>query len=182
MSTYQMAAALAPLRIIGPPSATAATVSANLVKMGAAPLFVNQMFVPLWNEALDHVIDPVGMVAQSYKETAAGRFTGAVTPQFYNTAGIKVRHLGKFPGMDDGDRPLAHAQFSSWWIGARAHAQHLRAYAGCAVPDIEIVDPRYWLVFGKHAAVNFEDLSGKWAPAADYGTSLVAIARKLQAA
>jgi N-acetylmuramoyl-L-alanine amidase len=180
MSTYQMAAApVVPLRIIGPPTATIDKVLSNLTAMGAASLFINSMLIPLWDEALAAAVDPVGMVAQSYKETAGGKFGGAVTAQFYNTAGIKVRHLGKFPGVDDGDRPLAHAQFASWQIGARAHAQHLRAYANCPVPDDEIVDPRYWLVIGKHNAVNFEDLSGKWAPSSAYGSEIAAIGRKL---
>jgi N-acetylmuramoyl-L-alanine amidase len=178
MSTYQMAAA-PPMRILGPATADFGIVDANLVKMGASPLFRDAMFPALWEEAERYAVDPVGMVAQSYKETGGGKFGGAVTAQFYNTAGIKVRHLGKFPGVDDGDRPLAHAQFASWQIGARAHAQHLRAYANCPVPDDEIVDPRYWLVIGKHNAVNFEDLSGKWAPSSAYGSEIAAIGRKL---
>jgi hypothetical protein len=182
MSTYQMAAApVVPLRIIGPPTATIDKVLSNLTAMGAASLFINSMLIPLWDEALRYAVDPVGMVAQSYKETAGGKFGGAVTAQFYNTAGIKVRHVGKFPGVDDGDRPLAHAQFASWTIGARAQAQHLRAYANCPVPDEQVVDPRYWFVIGKHNAASFEDLSGKWAPAANYGSTLVDIAKRLSA-
>jgi hypothetical protein len=169
------------MRIIGPPTATADKVLSNLILMGAAPLFTNSMLIPLWDAALEYAVDPVGVVAQSYKETAGGKFGGAVTAQFYNTAGIKVRHVGKFPGMDDGDRPLAHAQFASWHIGARAHVQHLRAYAACPVNDAEVVDPRYWLVIGRHNVVNFEDLGGKWAPSLTYGTELVAIAKRLVA-
>jgi hypothetical protein len=182
MSTYQMAAApVVPLRIIGPATADFGVVDANLVKMGASPLFRDAMFPALWEEAERYAVDPVGMVAQSYKETGGGKFGGAVTAQFYNTAGIKVRHLGKYPGVDDGDRPLAHAQFASWTIGARAQAQHLRAYANCPVPDEQVVDPRYWFVIGKHNAASFEDLSGKWAPAANYGSTLVDIAKRLSA-
>jgi N-acetylmuramoyl-L-alanine amidase len=178
MSTYQMAAA-PPMRIIGPATADFSVVDINLGKMGAASLFRADILPALWEEAERYAVDPVGAVAQSYKETGGGKFGGAVTPQFYNTAGIKVRHLGKFPGVDDGDRPLAHAQFASWQIGARAHCQHLRGYANCPVPDDEIVDPRYWLVIGKHNAVNFEDLSGKWAPSSAYGSEIAAIGRKL---
>jgi N-acetylmuramoyl-L-alanine amidase len=182
MSTYQMAAApVVPLRIIGPPIATIDKVLSNLTAMGAASLFINSMLIPLWDEALAAAVDPVGMVAQSYKETAGGKFGGAVTAQFYNTAGIKVRHLGKFPGVDDGDRPLAHAQFASWNIGARAHAQHARGYANCPVPDAEVVDPRYWLVIGRHNCVNWSDLGGKWAPSLTYGQEIESIARRLQA-
>jgi hypothetical protein len=147
--------------------------------MGAAPLFNDQMLPALWAAGLRYGIDPVGVVAQSYHETGAGKFPGRVKPEFYNTCGLKNRHLGLFPGIDDGDNPLAHARFASWDAGARAHVQHLRAYAGWPVtPESEIVDPRYWLVVGKRLE-EFEELSGNWAPAATYGQSIEALISKL---
>ncbi len=167
------------MRILGPPSADPAQVRQRLTGMGATPLFVDHMLEPLWAAAVGLTVDPVGVVAQSYKETGGGRFAGQVKPQFYNTAGIKNRHVGLYPGVDDGDQPLAHARFASWDVGAVAHAQHVRAYSGWPVEGL-IVDPRYWLVIGKHRCETWHELSGKWAPAADYGTSLVAIARRLQ--
>lgn len=169
------------MQIIGPPTATWETVRTMLLRQPSiAPLFVNEIAPALWDAGLENVVDPLGMVAQSAKETDWGRFPGKVKAGFYNTAGIKVRNQGLYP-ESAGDLPLAHAQFASWWIGARAHAQHLRAYAGCAVPERDVVDPRYWLVFGKHRLGSFMDLGGpgRWAPSPSYGTELVQIARKL---
>ena len=167
------------MRIIGPPSGAYDTVRDNLTPAGAAPLFVNQMFPALWTEAVRYGIDPVGVVAQSLKETGGGKFAGKVKADFCNPCGLKVRVQSMLPELA-GDQPLAHQIFPNWDVGARAHVQHLRAYAGWPIeaPDI-VVDPRYVYVLGNWCE-SFEDLSGKWAPAADYGTSLVAIARRLQ--
>jgi N-acetylmuramoyl-L-alanine amidase len=167
------------VRIIGPPTGVRADVCTRLQALGATTLFTEQMLPPLWNAAINHVLDPVGVVAQSYKETGGGTFGGRVKPEFFNTCGLKNRQ-SLFPGIDDGDNPLAHARFASWEIGAEAHIQHLCAYAGWPVYGL-IVDPRYVFVAGKSALENFEELSGKWAPSATYGQELVAIARKLQA-
>lgn len=168
------------MRIIGPPSATYDTVRANLHRTTAHVRFLDEMLDPLWDTAVEHTIDPVGVVAQAYKETGGGHFGGRVNPQHYNTAGIKVRHPGYGGALTAGDEQLAHAAFASWDVGALAHVQHLCAYAGWPVEEL-VVDPRYWLVIGKHAVENFEELSGKWAPAASYGPTLVDLARRLSA-
>lgn len=168
------------MRILGPTSAPRATALAAVQALpGVHARFPGEMFPALWSAALGCGIDPVGMVAQAFKETAGGNYTGKVKPEFYNTCGLKVRTLGLFPGIDDGDMPLAHQRFPNWLCGALAHAQHLAAYAGAVVGTL-IVDPRYELVVGKYRLETFEELSGKWAPSATYGTELVAIARKLQ--
>jgi hypothetical protein len=96
----------------------------------AAPVFTNEIFPVLWDAGTKYDIDPVGLDAQSYKETGAGKFGGKVTPQFYNTAGIKIRDPGMFPGVTDDDHPLAHQLFPNWDTGAVAQAQHVLAYAG----------------------------------------------------
>jgi N-acetylmuramoyl-L-alanine amidase len=136
------------------------------------------MFPSLWSGAERYNIDPVGLVAQSYKETGAGNFPGRVKPEFYNTCGLKNRVLGLFPGVDDGDNPLAHARFASWEAGARAHAQHVRAYTGWPVRDDLVIDPRYWLVSGQKCE-DWADLSGKWAPSATYGQEIEALMVRL---
>jgi hypothetical protein len=167
------------VRIIGPSTADKASVAGRLAGMGGDKRFVGEMLNPLWSAAERYGIDPAGVVAQSYKETGGGKFGGKVKPEFYNTCGLKIRHQNLYPGVTDGDNPLAHAMFPSWEVGAEAHVQHLRAYAGWPVTDL-IVDPRYVLVIGRHACESFAELGGKWAPTASYGTELVAIARKLQ--
>lgn len=168
------------MRIIGPASATYATVEKNLrARVGLHPRFVNEMFPELWAAAVEYGLDPVGVVAQAGKETGWGNFTGNVKPEFYNTAGIKVRYNALFPGVTDGDRPLAHQMFPNWRVGAIAHVQHLRAYTGWPVTDEPIVDPRYQYV-AAHRLENFEDLGGKWAPSTSYGVELVGLARSLQ--
>lgn len=166
------------MRIIGPPTADEDYIPA-LTTMGATPLFMNTIAPALWLAAVRYGLDPVGVVAQSFKETGGGTFRGKVKPEFCNPAGIKIRYQALYPGITDGDNPLAHAMFPNWEVGAEAHAQHLRAYAGWPVPGL-IVDPRYTFVIGKHFCENFEDLSGKWAPSPTYGDELVTIARKLQ--
>lgn len=169
------------MRIIGPPSAARAVV---LERVKVAPnvhaRFVSEMFPALWDAALTYCIDPVGMVAQAAKETGWGQYGGNVRPEFYNTAGIKIRHQNLFPNVTTGDNPLAHAMFPNWAVGADAHAQHLRAYAGWPVEGRLITDPRYVFVNPSLRLENFEDLGGRWAPSASYGVELVAIARTLQ--
>lgn len=170
------------MRIIGPPSALLQTVLAAIsATPNVHPRFRDEMVTPLWDAGLQYGIDPVGMVAQSAKETGWGNFGGNVRPEFYNTAGIKIRHQNLFPGVTSGDNPLAHTMFPNWEVGAEAHAQHLRAYAGWPIRDgRKIVDPRYVFVNENLKLENFEDLGGKWAPSSQYGIELVAIARVLQ--
>jgi len=170
------------MRILGPHSAPYHVVEARLrARTGVHPRFIDLMFPALWKAATKYGIDGVGMVAQAGKETAWGNFLGKVKPEFYNTAGIKVRHVGLYPGIDDGDNPLAHSRFASWDNGAEAHAQHLRVYTGVKIgPETLIVDPRYWLVSATSQVTDWVGLSGKWAPAASYGPSLEEIMRTLQ--
>lgn len=150
-----------------------------------APQFAEIMRA-VWEASLRYGIDPVGAVAQAWKETGRGTFErrpgvpGAVRAEFRNPCGLKIRHPGLFPGVTDGDEPLAHAMFGSWETGAHAHVQHLCAYAGQPLPaGTIIVDPRYTLV-RKPYAETFEELSGRWAPSPTYGQELVQIARHLQ--
>lgn len=195
------------MRILGPSSASYSTVVRNLnafinaasinapdpLSLGlitSTDIFRNAMVPALWNAAVRYGLDPVGMIAQSHKETGGGTFLGKVKPNFYNTCGLKIRHQGILGTPDDptiGEQPLAHAMFPNWQVGAEAHAQHLRAYAGYPldeedVPSRLVVDPRYTLVVGKYRCESFEDLSGRWAiPGKTYGEEIVATARKLQA-
>lgn len=172
------------MRILGPPpkGVTLTTVKALLPGMGATPLFVNDMAPALWAAAVKYAIDPTVLIAQAFKETGGGTFKGKVRPEFCNPAGIKTRYPNLFPGITDGDNPLAHSMFANWNVGAEAHAQHLRAYTGALIEGHLVVDPRLVYVVGKYQVEHFEDLSGKWAPSMSYGHEVVAIAANLQGA
>ena len=166
--------------IVAPPSASRDRVHANLMnKYNPHARFSGDMFIALWEAALHYEIDPVGVIAQSYKETAGGHYTGQVKPEFYNTCGLKVRHLGIHPEVT-GDKPLAHQMFPNWVVGAEAHVQHLRAYVNWPVHEL-IVDPRYELVIGNKNLVHWSELGGGWAPSPSYGVEIEAIMRALQA-
>lgn len=167
------------MKIIGPASADQATVEDRLLDHAYHPRFITDMAPALWEAADLYGLDPVGVIAQAWKETGGGHFLGQVLPEFYNTCGLKVRHVGKYPGLDDGDRPLAHAQFANWRVGATAHVQHLLAYTGTPIDFcVLIVDPRYTLVSGP-PVTDYEDLGGRWAPSLTYGEEVAAIARLL---
>lgn len=169
------------MRIMSAATVTLTTVLDNIAsdEPQVADVFTDAIVPELWTAAVDHGVDPVGAIAQAAKETGWGRFGGAITAEWRNTCGLKnTRPL--FPGVDDGDQPLAHARFPSWRVGALAHVQHLAAYAGRPVSGL-IVDPRYWLVLNSGRPVpEFEGLSGRWAPSPTYGQGIVNIAARLR--
>jgi hypothetical protein len=171
------------LRIIGPPSKEYLSVL-RWCEVNSTQLFANDIFLPLWIVSVQYQIDPVGVIAQSFKETGGGKFGGKVTPKFYNTCGLKVRHMELFPGITDGDNPLAHQMFPSWPVGATAHVQHVCAYAGWEpeiLDKVSIVDPRWDGVFGKHALEDWSEFgNGRWAPSPTYGQEIESIMSRIK--
>ena len=180
------------MRIIGPPSTKYRKI---LLTLGAwrrsgrvSDLFVDEMFHELWLTSERYHIDPVGVVAQSIKETGGGKFSGRVPPLFYNTCGLKIRHLGVLGPSTDGDFALAHQMFPNWAVGALAHVQHVCAYAGWMPNEIDlpIVDPRYELVVtangttGRKPMEDWSELGGRWAPSPTYGSEIETIMKDLQ--
>ena len=163
------------MRIIGPPSASQNKIRAYISNRGWS-FFSDHMFEPLWETAVEYGIDPVGVVAQSLHETGNGLFPGNVRPWFHNTAGIKVRNdkdVMALIGTTNPDHPLVHAQFATWWIGAEAHVQHLRIYAGWPVDTVDIVDPRYvWVENRGYRLESFRELGSRWAPSSTYGDAV----------
>jgi N-acetylmuramoyl-L-alanine amidase len=138
------------------------------------------MFPALWTAAVAYNVDPVGVVAQSAKETSFGHYGGAVLPEQHNTCGLKVRAPGYAGLLTDGDNTLAHQTFWSWEVGALAHVQHLRAYAGWPV-DGMVVDPRYQWVVGRYRCEQWAELGGRWAPSPTYGLEIETVMGKLRA-
>jgi N-acetylmuramoyl-L-alanine amidase len=171
------------VRIIGPPSVPVEIVFERMLGMKVEQRFRDDAVPELWDAAERYRIDPVGLVAQALKETGLGRFGGKVKFEFYNPCGLKTRHPDLFPGVTDGDNPLAHAMFPNWRVGALAHGQHVIAYAGWPelVTDLgdPIVDPRWDYVAGRHRLEDWAELGGKWAPSTTYGVEIEALMRRL---
>lgn len=112
-------------------------------------------------------IRPEVLYAQSAKETAFGRYGGAVQPGQNNWAGIKVR-------SPKGDSTADFETFTTPEEGVRGHFNHMCAYVG--LEPVGIPHGRYWVVLAQPWAgrIRFvEELGGKWAVGADYGISIV---------
>lgn len=107
-------------------------------------------------------------MCQAFKETGFWNYGGDVDPKQNNFCGLGATG-NKEPG----------ASFATPRIGARAHLQHLLAYASTRTPRNAIVDPRYMLIarfkpeiFGK--LKNWTDLNGVWAvPGKNYGEDII---------
>jgi hypothetical protein len=152
--------------ILGPPSASPAQARAWARTRGAAEEFLG-LAALYWTLAPRHGgVDPAVAYAQAAKETAFGRFGGAVTPSHRNPGGLKTRDAR-------GDRPEDHARFPDWETGVAAHLDHLALYAGApGYPRRETPDPRHFPGLAG-TAPHVEELSGRWAPDPDYGRSIV---------
>lgn len=108
-------------------------------------------------------IRPEVMYAQAGKETAYGKYGGAVLPEMNNWAGIKVK-------SPEGDRTEDHETFATPEDGVRAHFNHMSAYVGIA-PIGEVHD-RYYVVksIAWAGTVKYvEQLGGRWCPDINYG-------------
>ena len=112
-------------------------------------------------------------LCQSIIETGWFKYTGgtAVTPDDHNYCGLGVTVLGQ-----------KGCQFATVAEGVTAQVQHLYAYACTkAIPAGEtLVDPRFKYVT-RGIAPNWEDLSGRWAMASDYGTKILNMYKEMMA-
>ena len=152
--------------ITGPPQATAAQAQAWAKARGAPQRFI--AIAPLyWLYGMVFKIRPEVLYAQAAKETAFGKYGGAVTPDMNNWAGIKILN-------PVADRREDHQAFKSPQEGVIGHYNHISAYVG--IEPIQPVHARYNLVKGLAWAgtvKTVEALGAKWAPAGDYGQSIV---------
>jgi N-acetylmuramoyl-L-alanine amidase len=162
--------------VIFTPSLPFARLEGAAVRTGATGWYVGPALSALWDAGRLTGVDPVVLAAQCALETNWGKFGGAVTISHGNTCGLKTRTA-------TGDLPGDHAQFaldpeSRPWLGALAHAHHLRLYCGFPVP-FDSPDPRSQFVRAgtrAYGSVTYvEDLGGKWAPASDYGARIARI-------
>lgn len=157
------------------------TIRANLVRLGATQVFLESILPAVWFAARLYNVNSVGAVAQAAKETGYGKFEGVITAEWKNTCGLKVPSPSKFgfPGETDYE-PFAHQIQASWHIGAKAQVQHLVAYTGGHIDNpLDLVDGRYSLIVDRFRCETFDDLSGKWAGAADYGQQIELVITEL---
>lgn len=105
--------------------------------------------------------------AQMCLETGFLRFGGLVTPDMNNFCGLGAIGPGQ-PGLS----------FPTPRMGARAHIQHLKAYATEAPLEQELVDPRYRFVrLGSSPAIT--GLAGTWAADKSYAEKINRILERL---
>ncbi|MCL2739950.1 MAG: S-layer homology domain-containing protein [Oscillospiraceae bacterium] len=107
------------------------------------------------------------LYAQSAKETNFGLYTGAVTENMNNFAGIKT-------STATGDETDDHERFATLDDGVRAHFNHMAAYIGAA--PIGTPHARYHIAKNTAWAgtiIYVEELGGKWAPEPTYGVSIL---------
>ncbi|MDD4688191.1 MAG: S-layer homology domain-containing protein [Eubacteriales bacterium] len=132
----------------------------------AADIFIDAAPI-YWKYGKITGIRPEVLYCQAAKETNYGKYTGQVTPDMNNWAGIKTINA-------TGDKPEDHERFLTPDDGIRAHFNHMCAYVGI-VPVGQPHD-RYKAVLSRSFAGSVkyvEHLGGKWAPAQDYGESIV---------
>ena len=159
--------------IMANPTVTIAQMRAWALSKKANPLFIELADV-YYNISVKTGIDPAVTYAQSAKETAYMKFGGVLDASFKNPCGLKTSQGG------DNKDPNAHKRFASWEEGIQAQVDHLALYAGKeGYPKAGSPDPRHF-PYLRGTAPTVESLGGKWAPASNYGTSIVAMMKQIQ--
>ncbi len=112
-------------------------------------------------------------LSQALLETGFFRYGGDVKPEQNNFCGLGTTGGGK-----------RGAAFPDARTGVRAHIQHLMAYSTTRLPQQDIVDPRYHLVwqmpnrYAKHP--HWEDLDGLWATSRPYSAKIFSIYERMR--
>ena len=144
--------------IIAAAQATAEQMAAYLLSKNPEPKIHMPVkdFCQLYiTEAAKEGVRGDALFAQSCWETNDFKFTGTVTPEQNNYAGL---------GTLNADTKGAY--FPNEATGILAHAQHAKGYATIEELNQECVDPRYHLLvkYGKAGTASYwEELGGKWA-------------------
>ena len=152
--------------ILGAPQISVEQAQAWARSKGATEKFIN-IAPTYWYYGELMGIRPEVLYAQSALETGYGRYTGVVSEDMNNWAGIKVK------GRND-DAKEAHETFATPEDGARAHFNHMAAYVGVA----PVGEPhgRYYSVKSINWAGTvrtLEELSGKWCPDPNYANKIL---------
>ncbi|NLA11577.1 MAG: hypothetical protein GX883_05570 [Firmicutes bacterium] len=152
--------------LAGKAAVTAAQAQEWARKRQAHPRFI-EIAPVYWSCGARTGLRPEVLYAQSAKETAFGRYGGAVKASQNNWAGIKVEQAV-------GDSTADFETFVSPEEGVRGHFNHMCAYVG--LKPVGEPHGRYRVVLAQPWAgqVCFvEELGGRWAVDADYGFSIV---------
>jgi len=152
--------------ILGQPQYTVEQAKAWAKARGATDDFVS-LADQYWKIGALMGIRPDVLYAQAAKETSFGHFTGNVTADMNNFAGIKKVDA-------TGDTRDDHESFATPEEGVQAHFNHMSAYVG--VQPLGQIHQRYYTVLSAPWAGTIkyvEQLGGKWAPDPNYGTSIV---------
>lgn len=155
-----------PKNIVGESLITVEQAQAWAKSKGATEKFIN-IAPTYWYYGELSGIRPEVLYAQAALETGYGKYTGVVTEDMNNWAGIKVY------GRND-DAKDAHESFETPEDGARAHFNHMSAYVG--VEPIGEPHARYYSVKSLDWAGTVKeipDLSGKWCPDLNYANKIM---------
>jgi hypothetical protein len=119
-------------------------------------------------ECASEGVDSDVAFAQMCLETGFLRFGGLVTRDMNNFCGLGSTGPGH-PGES----------FPDERTGARAHVQHLKAYASTEPLVLPQVDPRFSMVVPRGRAPDVASLAGTWAADPAYGEKLMEILGRL---
>jgi hypothetical protein len=173
------------MSILAPPSAPREVVMGNLERLGAAELLTDGIAPLAWDIAVDHHMDPAGVLALIIQESNWGRFTGRVPWWFRNPSGLKVRNdqdVMDLLDTDDANHPLVHSQWGTWELGILATVQHVLAYCDVTPPGELIIDPRWDWVIGRFQITKWSEFGhGVWS-GGDKGAALVDLMGRISAA
>ncbi len=134
--------------ILGPAAATRNQMVHMIESRNRKPLLncsVKELVQIYYEEAGREGIRPDIALCQAIKETGSFAYGGDVLPEQNN-----------FCGLGATGNHVRGAVFATPRLGARAHIQHLLAYASEGLPSTPIEDPRY-----EHIVINRPDIHGK---------------------
>ena len=150
------------IAIMGKAKATAAQMKAYIAARNPGEKWQNIVDIYLEEGAAEGVRGDVAF-AQSCLETGNFKFTGDVTEDQNNFAGIGTTGGG-----------VKGHYFKNVRTGVRAQIQHLKAYASKDALKNTCVDPRFNLVT-RGIATTVDALEGKWATGKGYGKKITTI-------
>ena len=159
--------------IVGAPEVTQEQAIKWAKSKGAAQIFTDVCAL-YWKYGELTGIRADALYAQAAKETAFGKYTGRVTADMNNWAGIKKKGA-------TGDEKDDHESFETPEDGVRGHFNHMCAYVG--ISPIGVPHGRYFSVKSLSWAGSvkyIEDLGGRWCPDKEYGNQIVQMINEMK--